>query len=395
MVVLGQSDGSGKVERALWRIALQLYEGISRYRHVPLVGSSLFWLMGKLLEILPMQQSREMARPNLPLRIVERIIRLGLCKGFLEEVRDDLTPVLTSFYAPVIAMSGRRKNSVFCQICDSDLSRAWVSANPAEGNIYYFAPCSNAAKRLVYYGVSPDRVYTTGFPFPHELVGGMEERFAKAFYSRRLNLFRSPFKEDTRRPLEVAFVVGGAGAQTDVGIQAAISLMHDIRKDRVKLYLVAGTKGDVANRFLNFKRREFPNTPNIEVLYRPDTDSYFEAFNRLAKHIDVLWTKPSELSFYSALGIPIIITEPLGPQEVCNRQWLLGIGAGADMLYPKYANIWLPKMLYSGDLARMAEQGWRAGLRTAIYTVPQIIDSVCSRKTLISSHCLVSQQHLN
>ena len=37
----------------------------------------------------------------------------------------------------------------------------------------------------------------------------------------------------------------------------------------------------------------------------------------------MLWTKPSEMTFYAALGIPLILAPPLGAHERYNRRWAL------------------------------------------------------------------------
>jgi len=42
---------------------------------------------------------------------------------------------------------------------------------------------------------------------------------------------------------------------------------------------------------------------------------------------DILWTKPSELSFYTALGLPIILAPTVGSQEDFNEEWLLELGS--------------------------------------------------------------------
>ena len=81
---------------------------------------------------------------------------------------------------------------------------------------------------------------------------------------------------------------------------------------------------------------------------------YFRLFNLCLRNTDVLWTKPSELSFYAGLGLPIIISDPVGSQEVCNRDWLLSIGAGLDSLDPEFVDEWLPDWRCDGRLARAA-----------------------------------------
>ena len=56
----------------------------------------------------------------------------------------------------------------------------------------------------------------------------------------------------------------------------------------------------------------------------------------MLKTTDVLWTKPSELVFYSALGIPYYGIG--GRLEVYNRTWLKTINAGISQNNPKYTH---------------------------------------------------------
>jgi len=76
---------------------------------------------------------------------------------------------------------------------------------------------------------------------------------------------------------------------------------------------------------------------------------------------DILWTKPSELSFYSALGIPIIISSPIGSQEEFNMRWLLKSGFGIFQENPNYTNQWLFDWLEKGYLAEAAMEGFVEG----------------------------------
>ena len=71
-------------------------------------------------------------------------------------------------------------------------------------------------------------------------------------------------------------------------------------------------------------------------------------FNALMRETDVLWTKPSELCFYAGLGIPIVMSPPLGAHEEHNQTALMRAGAG----YPQE------------DPARRSS-GFRIGLKTA------------------------------
>ena len=87
-------------------------------------------------------------------------------------------------------------------------------------------------------------------------------------------------------------------------------------------------------------------------------------FNNCLHTTDVLWTKPSELSFYCALGIPIIMTPAIGPQEKCNQRWLIDIGAGIKQRNPEYTDQWLYDLLKNG---RLAEAAWNGFLKARKY----------------------------
>ena len=110
------------------------------------------------------------------------------------------------------------------------------------------------------------------------------------------------------------------------------------------------------------------------VLYEPERVKYFAKFNELMRRTDVLWTKPSELSFYVALGIPIIMSEPLGSQEKFNRKWLINLGAGLDQEKVKYADEWLIDWIESGWLAEAAMQGFLEAPKYGTYNIERIIN---------------------
>ena len=66
----------------------------------------------------------------------------------------------------------------------------------------------------------------------------------------------------------------------------------------------------------------------IELLHDPDLATYVRRMNELLARTDVLWTKPSELTFYAALGLPIVCAPPVGVHERRNRRWVRESGAG-------------------------------------------------------------------
>jgi hypothetical protein len=94
------------------------------------------------------------------------------------------------------------------------------------------------------------------------------------------------------------------------------------------------------------------------VISAPDKFAYFREFNKVILETDILWTKPSELSFYAGLGLPILIAPPLGSQEEKNREWLYSIEAGIDQGDPAFSNQWFVDWLEEGRFAEMAMDGF-------------------------------------
>ena len=98
-----------------------------------------------------------------------------------------------------------------------------------------------------------------------------------------------------------------------------------------------------------------------------------DKFDEVLRTTDILWTKPSELTFYNGLGIPIIMAPTIGSQEVFNHMWLEAIGGGIDQQDPKFTHQWLPDWLNSGWLAEAALQGFLDAPKFGTYRIEEII----------------------
>jgi len=99
---------------------------------------------------------------------------------------------------------------------------------------------------------------------------------------------------------------------------------------------------------------------SVRILYEPNLDEYFDRFDALLANVDILWTKPSELTFYAALGLALVFSPPIGVQEDYNRRWALENGAGLRQRDPRVASEWLGEWLSDGTLAAAA---WAAHKR--------------------------------
>jgi hypothetical protein len=100
---------------------------------------------------------------------------------------------------------------------------------------------------------------------------------------------------------------------------------------------------------------------------------YFKMFNQELHNTDILWTKPSELSFYTALGIPIIIAPPVGAHEHFNDNWLRHIASGFAQDNPIYTEEWLYYVLESGRYAQAAWDGFMRAPTMGTYRIESII----------------------
>ncbi|MEI7812735.1 MAG: hypothetical protein WCJ01_09965 [Ignavibacteria bacterium] len=176
-----------------------------------------------------------------------------------------------------------------------------------------------------------------------------------------------------KRKLTIVYGVGGAGAQREIGGRIAHSLKKKILAGEVRLILSAGIKENVRDYFLKIKSVIAPDSENLSVVYEKTPDEYFKTFNQIIRQTDILWTKPSELSFFSGLGLPVIMSPAIGSQEIFNKNWLTEIGAGIKQLNPEYTDQWLFDLLNDGRLADAAWAGFLKARKMGTHKIMQIL----------------------
>src|SRR5260370_39745518 len=155
----------------------------------------------------------------------------GVGKGLVINLRTSGAGMLTPFYAPAIAADHFGCPRVSWVVADSDIIRVWAPFDARRSKIKYFAPSRRAQRRLAAYGVPPENIEFTGFPLPHELVGGagltaIRRNLAgrlvrldpsgafREMYQEELSHFLGPLpKEEEHRPPLLVFAVGGTGTQ--------------------------------------------------------------------------------------------------------------------------------------------------------------------------------------
>lgn len=355
LVIANEYPGIPDHDRALWGESERFYNFVSRFREAGgWVGKSLFRLFDQWQTIHPLVPGTTQRTVTLQLRLLDREIRHGLGRDLIRKLAAHPVPLVTTF--PIIGLAAdtwRYPEPMYVVATDSDIARAWAPVDAPRTSLRYFAPTDTAARHLAAYGVPADRIAVTGFPLPDLLVQDAEESFAARL--RRL-------VSGSSEPLSVVFSVGGAGAQSHIGADLVRSLFPLIAHGECSLTLSAGTNALVADSFMRAIKEagaEHLLNHGISVLYEKTKLAYFDTFNEALRDADVLWTKPSELSFYAAFGIPVLMAPPVGAQEERNREWLHELGAGVDAPDPLQVRGWLSDIRQRGELERMAEHGFR------------------------------------
>jgi hypothetical protein len=395
ILTAGSPETTDPDEARFWDRMLWSYGALSRVRGIPLVGGAMFSVLDSLLHIPPFYPLRDLSHPSPNNFIVEHLIRQGLGRSLLERLRSNQLPMISTFYAPALIADHARLDNIYTVICDSDLNRVWVASRAKESRIRYFAPCGRAMRRLRQYGVPDDRIFITGFTLPRENIGGPDMATLKGDLLARLGrldpkgrfssvygstvnelLGGAPEPSNGTARVTVTFAIGGAGAQTDIGIVLMQALKPGILDGRFRLILVAGV-----NRVLEMGLQEVAVRTGLAtalgdglLIVREETKpAYFDRFNALMRETDLLWTKPSELSFYSALGIPIIIAPPIGSQESKNMRWLTDKGCSLPQYTPRLALEWLTDMLKDGMLAEKAMSGFIKNRKLGVYKIEEVL----------------------
>ena len=382
-------------EERLWGRVRRTYEGVSRLSQVPWVGAPLRRALEAVTDIPGLYPYRDLSAPTRGVHTLDRLVRRrGLGRGLVAELRRTGAPLLTTFYSPAIVADAAGLERIYCVATDSDLNRIWAPAEPRRTRIHYLVPTRRAARRLRSYGVPEDRITFTGFPLPDALVGGSSLATLEANLAARVvrldpaGEFRRsvpeelahflgalPSEEEGRPPL-LTFAVGGAGAQAGMAAELLPGFRRALEEGALRICLVAGVRADVEARFREIVRRAGMESllgGALEILLAPTFREYYDRFNALLARTDVLWTKPSELTFYGALGIPLVLAPPVGVHERYNRRWARESGAGLKQRDARFASEWLADWLADGVLAAAA---WAGYMRLPKFGLYRILEAV-------------------
>ena len=389
--------GIPKRDRQIWEITRRFYEFVSKFKRIPLIGEFVFFIFDQFQKIFSFYPKRNLSKSNLQLKEIFSLIKKGWGRDLIEKLaphRNEVSgaglkrkplPLVSTFFVPAfMAEYFNYPGEIFCVVCDADISRTWAPLSPKTSRIKYFAPTERVIERLKLYGIKEENIFLTGYPLPQNLIGDKkleilknnlkyrllnldpEKRFFK-YYQPLTKKYLGDLPSKPNHPLTLTFAVGGAGAQKEIGIK----VIKKLASKGIKIILIAGIKKKIKEYFKKNTRGL-----DVEIIFGKDIEDYFQKFNQALKQTDILWTKPSELSFYSALGIPIIIAPPIGSQEEFNKRWLLKSGFGLLQEDPNYVEQWLFDWLKRGYLAEAAMQGFVEGEKLGTFKIQKIISKI-------------------
>jgi hypothetical protein len=349
----------------------------------------MFSILDRFQKIMSYYPKRDLSRPNITLKNIFNFIRGGWGKDLIERLKKNPLPLISTFFTPAfMAEELKYPDDIYCVVCDADINRTWVSFDPKKSKIKYFAPCTWVRDRLKLYGVKPENIFLTGYPLPKENIGKNLEILKEDVRHRLLNLdpnkrYRKIYgplikgslgklPEKSDHPLTIMFSIGGAGAQKEICLNAINSLKEKIKNKKLRFIIAVGVREEL-RKYFSENIRGLKLGDSLHILSAITTNEYFKIFNQALRETDVLWTKPSELSFYAGLGVPIIIAPTIGSQEDFNKRWLIHIGGGTPQENVKYTDQWFFDLLNAGDFAEMAMQGFMEIEKMGAYNIEKII----------------------
>ncbi|MFA7141727.1 MAG: hypothetical protein WC157_00280 [Candidatus Paceibacterota bacterium] len=387
IITANNYKGIPEKDKKLWIRSRSFYEFISRFKNVPYLGDFTFSVYDRFQRIVNFYPKRDLSKSGFVQKAIYAFLGRSWGKHLIDKLSKKKIPIVTTFFnVAFMAEFFDYPCDIFCVVCDTDIARGWAPLDPMQTRIKYFAPTIRAKERLELYQIKKENIYFTGFPLPQENIGFREKILKEDLKARLVNLdpkkvyfkkYKSlvldklgGYAKKPDHPLTILFSVGGAGAQADMAVLIAKKLKQRIEKGEVRLILSAGIRKEVKS----FFEKEIEG---VEIIYAEDFETYFNEFNKALRKTDILWTKPSELSFYSMLAIPIIIAPEIGSQEKFNKRWIENSGFGIEMENIEHINDWLFDWIDKGYFAEMAMNGFMKGDRKAIINIKKYIEK-CS-----------------
>ena len=367
VVSIGGSEHSSPVERAFLGTTTRIYNFVSRNEDRSRIGHAMFQLFDRAQRFPDFEPGVDLSRPTSSNRKVDRLLAAGFGRKPFQEIVRRPAPILSSFYLATQEALRYTELPVYGLICDVEFNRVWLPTNPKHPRQVHLVPTQRTADRMVATGAIPGNIHVTGYPLPVENTGPDGTTLREDYAARNKRLQRG--RADC---VTLMFCIGGAGAQLGTAFTLLDSLAPGIREGKYRFIVSCGTNSAVRDAVRSAYGRLGLREPQVSIVHGADKGAYFAGFNAALRHTDLLVTKPSELVFYCGLGLPLLLTSPLGFQEVKNSDWLLGVGAGEYLDrkdFPRY----LEEGIASGRFVERAGKGLATGNAGAVDRILEIV----------------------
>lgn len=304
-------------------------------------------------------------------RFILFLEKLGAGETFIRSFDGRHPPLLHTFYfEAMLSVYHRYPGRNYLLLCDTDFHRVWVPVNALEGNLEYMVPMDKSADRLVSYGVPADRIHVTGFPLPPACTGLRDLATLQSNFEIR----RRRLRRDSTGPLTLMFPFSGAGAYSNVLADLVKTLLDHLREGSLRLIVSCGDNElayrNAENLFVNYGLDE---CEYAEIMFDRDLFNSFHRFNDALKSVDLMITKPGEIIFYAALGIPIVFLPPIGAHEAANRDYLIRNKCAVDIGTVSDFPRWLEENRRDEGLLTLAEMGYMNLPKTGAFEVDEIV----------------------
>ena len=242
-------------------------------------------------------------------RGIERLNTIGLRREIAAIEPDAI--VCTHFLPAEILSHLIRKERIACpvwvQVTDFDLHRMWVQSHMTG----YFAANEEVAFRMRAHGIAADAIHVTGIP----IMPAFDQALRREECAREFGL-------DPQRKI-LLLMGGGAGmGSLDAIAERLLALDGDFQ-----LVVLAGKNAGTLDRLRQLAGR-YPG--------RLLAQGFTDRVERLMACADLVITKPGGLTVSEclAMGLPMIINDPIPGQEERNADFLLEHGVALKACDP-------------------------------------------------------------
>jgi len=224
--------------------------------------------------------------------------------GIVEDFRPDVV-IATHFISEAVLENYRRKRKkkfrIAVVLTDYEFHPVWLVSNVD----LYFTATEEIKNSLIFYGISPGKIVTSGIPIHPKFSGEKKKKELLAKY-------------DLNHDSPVLLISAGSFGVTPLG---EVIADFGAIKDEFQMAVVCGNN-DKLRKDLELKQR---SESRLKKVF-----GFVDFMDELMALSDLLITKPGGITVSEsmAMGVPMILIEPIPGQEEANADYIVEQGAG-------------------------------------------------------------------